>query len=118
MKIVIIEDNPNNMYLARFILEKRGHTVFGAVTAHAGITLVRSEHPDMVLMDMNLPDIDGFEATRIIKNDAALKTIPVIAFTALAMQGDSERTKAAGCDGYISKPLNPQTFADQVEACR
>ena len=116
MNIVIIEDNPNNMYLARFILEKRGHTVFGAVTAEDGIAQVRDACPDLILMDMNLPDMDGFEATRIIKSDAALESIPVIAFTALAMHGDADKTLAAGCDGYISKPLNPQTFADQVEA--
>jgi len=116
MKIVMIEDNPNNMYLARFILEKRGHTVFEAETASAGIAQVRSEQPDIVLMDMNLPDMDGFAATRILKSDTALQSIPVIAFTAMAMHGDADKTLAAGCNGYISKPLNPQTFADQVES--
>lgn len=116
MNIVIIEDNANNMYMARFILEKRGHQIVGAETAAAGIACIRSEPPDIVLMDMNLPDMDGFEATRILKNDVVLQSIPVIAFTALAMSGDKEKTLAAGCCGYISKPLNPQTFADQVEA--
>jgi len=116
MKIIIIEDNPNNMYLARFILEKRGHQVIGATDAQSGIAHIKLELPDVILMDMGLPGMDGFEATRQLQQEKALRHIPIIAFTALAMKGDRDKTQAAGCAGYISKPIDPQSFSDQVES--
>ena len=104
-KVLIVEDNPANMTLAVFLLESAGHTVLSATDAEAGLTLARDEQPDLILMDIQLPGMDGLEATALLKRDDATRAIPVIALTALAMKGDEERIRAAGCDGYIAKPL-------------
>jgi two-component system cell cycle response regulator DivK len=104
-KILIIEDNPANMELAAFILKSAGHTVLAATDAEAGLSLARLERPGLILMDIQLPGIDGLEATALLKRDDATRAIPVIALTALAMKGDEERIRAAGCDGYIAKPI-------------
>ncbi len=104
-KVLIVEDNPANMTLATFLVETAGHTVISATDAEAGLTLARAEQPDLILMDIQLPGMDGLEATRQLKRDVATRAIPVIALTALAMKGDEERIRAAGCDGYIAKPL-------------
>jgi two-component system cell cycle response regulator DivK len=104
-KVLIIEDNPANMTLAMFLLQSAGHDVLSATDAEAGLTLARSERPNLILMDIQLPGMDGLEATGLLKRDAATRSIPVIALTALAMKGDEERIRAAGCDGYIAKPL-------------
>ncbi len=104
-KVLIVEDNPANMTLATFLVQAAGHTVISATDAEGGLTLARNERPDLILMDIQLPGMDGLEATRQLKRDAATRTIPVIALTALAMKGDEERIRAAGCDGYIAKPL-------------
>ena len=103
--ILIVEDNPANMTLAIFLLQSAGHTVLTATDAEAGLTLARDEQPDLILMDIQLPGMDGLEATALLKRDDATRAIPVIALTALAMKGDEERIRAAGCDGYIAKPL-------------
>src|SRR4030095_11183199 len=103
-KVLVIEDNPANMTLAVFLLESAGHSVINATDAEAGLTLARDEQPQLILMDIPLPGMDGLEATRLLKQDAATRSIPVIALTALAMRGDEERIRAAGCDGYIPKP--------------
>ena len=103
--ILVVEDNPSNMEFATFVLESVGHTVLAATTAEAGVTLARAQRPDLILMDIQLPGMDGLEATRQLKGDATTRAIPVIALTALAMKGDEERIRAAGCDGYIAKPL-------------
>jgi two-component system cell cycle response regulator DivK len=104
--------------LAVFLLQSAGHTVVSATDAEAGLTLARAEQPNLILMDIQLPGMDGLEATALLKGDAATGTIPVIALTALAMKGDEERIRAAGCDGYIAKPLRYQQFlmtiADQL----
>lgn len=105
MRILIIEDSPTNMMLAVAILESAGHMPIEAERALVGIEAARREHPDLILMDIHLPDIDGIEATRILKADPETRDIPVIAFTAFAMIGDRERILAAGCDGYIEKPI-------------
>jgi two-component system cell cycle response regulator DivK len=115
-KILIVEDNPTNMTLAVFLLESAGHKVITATDAEAGITLARSGQPNLVLMDMQLPGMDGLEATQLLKRDEATKAIPVIALTALAMKGDEERIRAAGCDGYIAKPMRYQEFLAAVAA--
>jgi two-component system cell cycle response regulator DivK len=115
-KVLIIEDNPANMRLAVFLLESAGHSVLGATDAEAGLTLAREEHPDLVLMDIQLPGIDGLEATRQLKADEATRAIPVIALTALAMKGDEERIRAAGCDGYIAKPIRYQEVLATIAA--
>jgi two-component system cell cycle response regulator DivK len=104
-KILIIEDNPANMELAVFIMKSAGHTVLSASDAEAGLSLARGERPSLILMDIQLPGIDGLEAIALLKRDDATRAIPVIALTALAMKGDEERIRAAGCDGYIAKPM-------------
>ena len=104
-RVLIVEDNPTNMTLAVFLLRSVGHTVLSATDAEAGLAMARSERPDLILMDIQLPGMDGLEATRQLKRDAVTRAIPVFALTALAMKGDEERIRAAGCDGYIAKPL-------------
>jgi len=114
--ILIVEDNPANMKLATFLLESAGHTVLSAKDAEAGLTLARAEHPSLILMDIQLPGMDGLAATALLKSDAGTRDIPVIALTALAMKGDEERIRAAGCDGYIAKPLSYRDFMATVTA--
>jgi two-component system, cell cycle response regulator DivK len=109
-KVLVVEDNAANMKLATFILESAKHTVISARDAEAGLTLAREEHPDLILMDIQLPGMDGLQATGLLKADEATRGIPVIALTALAMKGDEERIRAAGCDGYIAKPLAYKDF--------
>ena len=104
-KILIVEDNPPNMRLAIFLLESAGHSVLSATDAEAGLALARDEQPNLILMDIQLAGMDGLEATVLLKRAEATRAIPVIALTALAMKGDEERIRAAGCDGYIAKPL-------------
>lgn len=113
-KILVVEDNPANLKLAIFLLQSAGHTVVSATDAEAGLTLARSEKPDLILMDIQLPGMDGLEAIVLLKKDAATKTVPVIALTALAMKGDEERIRAVGCDGYIAKPIRYKEFLATV----
>jgi two-component system, cell cycle response regulator DivK len=113
-KILVVEDNPTNMNLAKFLLESAGHDVLSATDAEVGMTLARDEQPNLILMDMQLPGMDGLEATMRLKRDKATSAIPVIALTALAMKGDEERIRAAGCDGYIAKPMRYQEFLAAV----
>ena len=115
-KVLIVEDNPANMTLAIFLLESAGHVVINATDAEAGLMLARAEQPQLILMDIQLPGMDGLEATRLLKQDDATRSIPVIALTALAMKGDEERIRAAGCDGYIAKPLAYKDFLAIVSA--
>ena len=115
-KVLIVEDNAANMTLAMFLLQSVGHTVLTATDAEAGLTLAREEQPNLILMDIQLPDMDGLEATRLLKRDDATRAIPVIALTALAMKGDEERIRAAGCDGYIAKPMRYQEFLATIAA--
>ena len=109
-RVLVVEDNPANMTLATFLLQSVGHTVLSALDAEAGLTLARDEQPDLILMDIQLPGMDGLEATALLKQADATRAIPVIALTALAMKGDEERIRAAGCDGYIAKPMRYQEF--------
>jgi two-component system cell cycle response regulator DivK len=104
-RVLIIEDNAANMTLATFLVQTAGHTVISATDAEAGLALAHAERPDIILMDIQLPGMDGLEATAQLKGDDATRSIPVIALTALAMKGDEERIRAAGCDDYIAKPL-------------
>jgi len=117
-KVLIIEDNPTNMTLAIFLLQSVGHSVLSASDAEAGLALARAEQPHLILMDIQLPGMDGLEATALLKGDQATRAIPVIALTALAMKGDEARIRAAGCDGYIAKPMRYvdflKTVADQL----
>jgi two-component system cell cycle response regulator DivK len=115
-KILVVEDNPDNMLLTVMLLESVGHDVLSAVDAEAGLTLARAEQPDLILMDIQLPGMDGLEATALLKADPLTRAVPVIALTALAMKGDEERIRAAGCDGYIAKPIGIQDFLASVAA--
>jgi two-component system cell cycle response regulator DivK len=115
-KVLIIEDNLTNMTLAIFLLQSVGHTVISATDAEAGLTLARAERPDLILMDIQLPGMDGLQATGLLKQDEATRAIPVVALTALAMKGDEERIRAAGCDGYIAKPMRYQEFLATIAA--
>jgi two-component system, cell cycle response regulator DivK len=112
--ILVIEDNAANMTLAVFLLESVGHTVLSATDAEAGLLIAREKSPDLILMDIQLPGMDGLEATAILKAAEATRNIPVIALTALAMKGDEERILAAGCDGYIAKPMRYKEFLATV----
>lgn len=115
-KVLIVEDNPANLTLATFLLKSAGHTVLSATNAETGVALARDEQPDLVLMDIQLPGMDGLQATALLKGDEATRAIPVIALTALAMKGDEERIRAAGCDGYIAKPLSYKDFLATIAA--
>lgn len=113
-KVLVVEDNAANMRLSTFLLESEGHEVLRATDAEVGLTLARDQRPDLVLMDIQLPGMDGLQATARLKGDAMTSAIPVIALTALAMKGDEERIRAAGCDGYIAKPLAYRNFLSVV----
>ena len=115
-RILIIEDNPDNMMLAVLLLESAGYTVLSAIDAEAGLTLARAQIPDLILMDIQLPGMDGLEATALLKQDPATRAIPVVALTALAMKGDEARIRAAGCDGYIAKPMGRESFLGTIAA--
>ncbi len=114
-KVLIVEDNENNLYLMRFMLEKSGYQVVVAKDGTTGIDMVNKERPDVVLMDIQLPDFDGMETTRRIRAFPDNSKVPIIAVTSYAMVGDREKALAAGCTGYIEKPINPETFIAQVE---
>ena len=114
--VLVVEDNPANMTLAVFLLQSVGHVVLSAVNAEAGLTLARDRKPDLILMDIQLPGMDGLEAAALLKADPATSMIPVIALTALAMKGDEERILAAGCNGYIAKPIRYQVFLAEIAA--
>ncbi|OWW21666.1 response regulator [Noviherbaspirillum denitrificans] len=114
-RILIVEDNPANMKLAVFILERNGHQAIQALDAETGLLAARGQRPDLILMDVQLPGMDGLEATRLLKADPVTCAIPVLALTAMAMRGDEERVRAAGCDGYIAKPIDHKTLIAQVQ---
>jgi two-component system, cell cycle response regulator DivK len=113
--ILIIEDNRANMKLASLLVRNGGHTVLCAVDAESGLTLARAEQPHLILMDIQLPGIDGLAATTLLKKDPATATIPVIALTAMAMREDQEKTRVAGCDAYITKPLRYQELYTAID---
>ena len=108
--VLVIEDNPVNMKLAVMLLETAGHTPISARDAETGLALARTRQPNLILMDVQLPGMDGLAAATLLKADEATRHIPLIALTALAMRGDEERILAAGCDGYLAKPLDYRSF--------
>ncbi len=116
LRVLIIEDLPVNMLLMVAILQRAGHEAIEACTATAGIALAREQQPDVILMDIQLPDMDGLTATRLIKADPVLQAIPVIAVTAYAMKGDEDEVFAAGCDAYVTKPIRYKEFLNELEA--
>lgn len=114
-KILIVEDNEMNRDMLSRRLERRGFTVVMAVDGQQGVDFTRSEKPDLVLMDMSLPVMDGWTATRAIKADPALASIPVIALTAHAMEGDRQKAMAAGCDDYDTKPIELPRLLEKIQ---
>lgn len=115
-KTLIIEDNEQNLYLATFLLEQNGHEVVPARTGAEGIELAGQIKPLLILLDIQLPGMDGFEVLDRLRENPALDHVPIIAVTSHAMVGDRERILAAGCNGYIEKPINPDTFLAEVES--
>ena len=113
-RILLAEDNPQNRRLAQFLLCSHGYTVYEAVTGPEAIELARMHSPQLILMDLRLPGLDGYEVTKALKEDDRTKQIPVIALTAFAMEGDREKALQAGCDGYITKPVDTKHFPAAV----
>ena len=113
--ILVIEDNELNMKLMRSLLKIGNYEMLEAVDAETGIKLVKQHIPDLILMDIQLPGMDGLRATRIIKEDTDVKHIPVVAVTSYAMQGDDVKATEAGCAGYITKPINTKEFLKNIE---
>lgn len=114
-RILVIEDNAANMALMRYLLEARNHLVLEAGSGEDGLRMAQTEGPDLVLCDIQLPGMDGMAVARHLKSDSEYKPIPVLAVTAYAMKGDRERILDAGFDGYFSKPIEPETFALEIE---
>ena len=113
--ILIVEDDPGNRMLIADLLASTGYRPIEAEDGEEAIALTRQERPDLILMDLSLPRLDGWEATRRLKADADLKDIPVVALTAHAMVGDEAKALEAGCDGYIAKPINVWSFVEEIE---
>lgn len=114
--ILIIEDNPVNMKLVSLLLLNVGHTLLSATDAETGLALACLHRPDLILMDIQLPGMDGFAATRLLKQDPGTAAIPIIALTAMAMKEDQEKVRAAGCDAYIAKPLRYKELYATIDA--
>lgn len=112
--LLIIEDNEQNFYLMRFLLEKSGFTIIGAGNGKEGIEIALCHKPQAILLDIQLPEMDGYAVAAELKMQDKLKGVPVIAVTSYAMVGDRERILAAGATGYIEKPIDPETFVDQI----
>ena len=112
--VLVIEDNALNMKLVKSLLTIGDYHVFEAEDAETGIQLASERHPDLILMDIQLPGMDGLSATKAIKADNALKNIPIVALTSYAMQGDEEKALDAGCEGYITKPLDTRKFLETI----
>jgi CheY-like chemotaxis protein len=114
--ILYIEDNPDNSLLVQRALEARGYQVLWAVSGASGIEQAEARPPDLILLDINLPDIDGYEVARRLRAHAGLRTVPIMAITANALKGDAEKAFAAGCDAYIAKPIQLHELWDRVAA--
>ncbi len=113
-KILLVEDNPVNRRLAEFLLRSQGYQVCAATNAQEAFDTIKAERPDLILMDVQLPGMDGLEATRKLKAEPTTRDIPVVAVTSYAMKGDREKALAAGCSGYITKPIDKDTFVQEV----
>ncbi len=114
-RVLVIEDNEQNLYLVTFILEKSGYEVVPAKNGREGIELAGKVNPTLILLDIQLPSMDGYAVAEKLMSNPALAEIPIVAVTSYAMAGDRERILAAGCRGYIEKPINPDTFMHDVE---
>jgi two-component system, cell cycle response regulator DivK len=115
-KVLYIEDNEQNLYLITYILEKNGYEVIAARDGQQGIEAASRIQPALILLDIQLPGMDGYTVARRLRESPVLASIPIIAVTSYAMVGDRERSLEAGCTGYIEKPINPETFLSQIEA--
>jgi len=114
-RILLIEDNDQNRYLATFLLEIHGYEVVPAPDGPTGIELAAQVQPCLILLDIQLPQMDGYAVTRELRRNPALSGIPIVAVTSYAMLGDREKALAAGCDGYLEKPIDPDTFVADIE---
>jgi two-component system cell cycle response regulator DivK len=113
--ILVIEDNDQNLYLVTFILERNGYRVLAAREGTEGVAKAGEVVPSLILLDIQLPGMDGYAVARALRQNPALDKVPIVAVTSYAMSGDREKALAAGCTGYIEKPINPDTFIEQVE---
>ncbi|MBN1780598.1 response regulator [bacterium] len=114
--VLIIEDNDKNLYLLRFLIEKLGHRVIEARDGLNGVKVAMIEKPDVILMDIQLPAMDGYEATQEIRSMDSFRNVPIIAITSYAMEGDREKSLAAGCTDYIEKPIKPEQFIERIKS--
>jgi two-component system, cell cycle response regulator DivK len=114
-KILLIEDNEQNRYLTTFLLDKHGYEVVTASSGELGIEMARQSLPRLILLDIQLPAMDGYAVARQLRLDPLLADIPIVAVTSYAMSGDREKAMDAGCTGYIEKPINPETFVSDME---
>ena len=113
-KILLIEDNEQNRYLATFLLERDGHEVVHAADGRSGIELAGQTAFGLIVLDIQLPGMDGYAVARALRENPALLTTPIVAVTSYAMTGDREKALAAGCNGYLEKPINPETFVKEI----
>jgi two-component system cell cycle response regulator DivK len=113
-RVLVVEDNPVNLELVGALLESEGYSVIPAETADVGLRLAATEQPDLVVMDIQLPEMSGYEATRRLKVDPATAAIPVVALTAHAMEGEEARARAAGCDAFLTKPIDTKVFRETL----
>jgi two-component system, cell cycle response regulator DivK len=115
IRILYIEDNDQNFYLVNFIMSAKGYAVTRGRDGREGILLATRDKPDLILLDIQLPIMDGYETARELRKIPGVNTIPIVALTSYAMAGDREKALAAGCSGYIEKPINPKTFTEQIQ---
>jgi two-component system, cell cycle response regulator DivK len=114
--VLLIEDNEQNRYLATYLLEQHGYRVISAIDGRRGLELAQTLVPDVILLDIQLPTMDGYEVASALRTIAALRNTPIVAVTSYAMMGDREKALAAGCNGYIEKPIDPETFVAEISA--
>lgn len=115
--ILVVEDNPVNMRLLRLLLRAHGHEVLEAATGQEALAALHARLPALILLDMQLPGMDGFSLAAMLKSDAQTRAIPVVAITAYAMKGDQERVLAAGCDAYVAKPIDDEALVQVIDDC-
>jgi two-component system, cell cycle response regulator DivK len=115
-KILVIEDNEQNLYLTTFLLEKSGCEIVPARSGPEGIELAQRIPPDLIILDIQLPEMDGYAVARALRQNPMLALVPIVAVTSFAMMGDREQTQAAGCNAYIEKPINPDTFISEIKS--
>jgi len=112
--ILIVEDDPMSLKLFQTLLQMNGYETLEATDGRRGVELAKEKKPDLILMDVQMPSLDGLEATRILKKDGAMRNTPIVALTAHAMKGDEEKIRSAGCDGYITKPIDTREFLQKI----